>query len=763
MSYRYCRHAGAFAFALLLGSCSSDPRSTAARHVARGDEYAKHGQDREAIVEYRIGIQQDPRLGQARLRLAEAYVRVDDAPNAFKEYIRAADLLPDSDEAQLKAGTMLLVAGRFDEARERAEQVLARRPDHIEAQLLRAYALAGLKDFDAAVEDVQEALALGPDREGIYVNLGQLELARGDSGKAEAAFRRAVEAAPTAALPLLALGDFFWRTRRMDDAEAALKHAVGLEPKNVRAARALGFFYLTVARPREAEEWLKRAAELAGDLGSRLILADFYAATGRAADARPVLESLAGERSAFAVATTRLAALSAAAGDRADAKRRVDAVLASNPRYVAALVIDAQLAMTDNRLDEALARAETAAAAGPRSVAARFLLGTLHVRRRNADLAIRSFNEVLTLEPRHVGARTELSRLYLMAGNHDLAVQMAEGVVTSRPDVIEARLLLVRALMGRGDRQRAALELGRITGDDAQRPEVLTLQGTLAILSGRYEAGRRAFEAALAREPGNVQALAALLQLDFRARRPDKGVARADAAVARAPADPRVLVTAAGAYRAAGDVVRAEAALRRAIEVDGESLPAYEALGRLYASQKKLVDARRQFDELVRRQPRSVGAHTMLAMIAELSGDVAAAQRGYEQALQVDRHAGVAANNLAWLYAEHGGNLDVALQLAQTAVARMPDQPEARDTLGWIYHRKGLSDLAIRTLRDAAQQQPRNPVILSHLGLAYARAGQSEAAKPLLEQALAIDAAFAGHDAARQALAQVPAGRASAR
>jgi Flp pilus assembly protein TadD len=153
----------------------------------------------------------------------------------------------------------------------------------------------------------------------------------------------------------------------------------------------------------------------------------------------------------------------------------------------------------------------------------------------------------------------------------------------------------------------------------------------------------------------------------------------------------------------------------------------------------------------------------MRAMIAELSGDVAAAQRGYEQALQVDRRAGVAANNLAWLYAEHGGNLDVALQLAQTAVARMPDQPEARDTLGWIYHRKGLSDLAIRTLRDAAQQQPRNPVILSHLGLAYARAGQSEAAKPLLEQALAIDAAFAGHDAARQALAQVPAGRASAR
>lgn len=35
----------------------------------------------------------------------------------------------------------------------------------------------------------------------------------------------------------------------------------------------------------------------------------------------------------------------------------------------------------------------------------------------------------------------------------------------------------------------------------------------------------------------------------------------------------------------------------------------------------------------------------------------------------------------ARIYTEHGGNLDVALQLARTAKQILPDQPEVNDTL----------------------------------------------------------------------------------
>ena len=59
----------------------------------------------------------------------------------------------------------------------------------------------------------------------------------------------------------------------------------------------------------------------------------------------------------------------------------------------------------------------------------------------------------------------------------------------------------------------------------------------------------------------------------------------------------------------------------------------------------------------------------------------------------------VAANNLAWLYAENGGNLDVALSLAQTASQQAPDDPKVNDTLGWIFYKKSLAGQAVAALQ----------------------------------------------------------------
>ena len=103
------------------------------------------------------------------------------------------------------------------------------------------------------------------------------------------------------------------------------------------------------------------------------------------------------------------------------------------------------------------------------------------------------------------------------------------------------------------------------------------------------------------------------------------------------------------------------------------------------------------------------------------------ARRAFEQVLALDPKASVAANNLAWIYAENGGNLDVAMQLAQTAQAALPDSGETSDTLGWIYLKKEIYGLSITTLRRAVELEPKNPKFHYHLGLAYARSGDKHA------------------------------------
>ena len=128
----------------------------------------------------------------------------------------------------------------------------------------------------------------------------------------------------------------------------------------------------------------------------------------------------------------------------------------------------------------------------------------------------------------------------------------------------------------------------------------------------------------------------------------------------------------------------------------------------------------------------------MLGTILELQGKKDDAKARYNKALQSDPRAAVAANNLAWLDANSNGNLDVALQLAQTAKAALPNQPEVNDTLGWIYYRKGLIAPALTSLRESVATDANNPTSTYHLALAYQQNGAHDLAARMFDRARAL-------------------------
>ena len=168
-------------------ACSKDPEVAKREYLRSGDQYSTAKKYKEAIIEYRNAVQQDPKFGEARLKLAEAYEQTGDLQNAYGEYIRAADLLPSNVAAQVKATNMLLLAGQFEDAQARADKALAVDANSVEAQIAKGSALAGLKNMDAAVTQIEGAIRLDPGRSASYANLGAIEMARGNRDQAEAA------------------------------------------------------------------------------------------------------------------------------------------------------------------------------------------------------------------------------------------------------------------------------------------------------------------------------------------------------------------------------------------------------------------------------------------------------------------------------------------------------------------------------------------------------------------------------------------------
>jgi tetratricopeptide (TPR) repeat protein len=132
----------------------------------------------------------------------------------------------------------------------------------------------------------------------------------------------------------------------------------------------------------------------------------------------------------------------------------------------------------------------------------------------------------------------------------------------------------------------------------------------------------------------------------------------------------------------------------------------------------------------------------MAGVLLESMGKPEEARKRYEAALSLDPTAAIAANNLAWMTAETGGNLDVALQLAQTAKRGMPNQPQVDDTLGWIYYKKGMTRLAVPLLESAAKGFPNNATYHYHLAMAYSKEGYLSKAEASLAQATKLNPRF---------------------
>jgi tetratricopeptide (TPR) repeat protein len=146
----------------------------------------------------------------------------------------------------------------------------------------------------------------------------------------------------------------------------------------------------------------------------------------------------------------------------------------------------------------------------------------------------------------------------------------------------------------------------------------------------------------------------------------------------------------------------------------------------------------------------------ILGTLFDHKGQRDRANQEYERALTINTNFAPAANNLAWNYAEHGGNLDLALPLAQKARAMNPDNPQILDTLGWIYYKKGLFDSAVTLLRDSSEKfKNSEPVVLYHLGAAYNKSGRKVEARETLNRALALNKNFAGADEARRILSDM--------
>ena len=128
-----------------------------------------------------------------------------------------------------------------------------------------------------------------------------------------------------------------------------------------------------------------------------------------------------------------------------------------------------------------------------------------------------------------------------------------------------------------------------------------------------------------------------------------------------------------------------------------------------------------------------------LALVLDSAGKFPEAEAAYRATLKLDPENAVTLNNLGYLLAMHGGNLDEALHLARAAQQADPDSLDIRDTLAVVYTRRGELAASVPILVYLNGRDPANEGFRQHLATALEQKTSRSETEQQLVAALKAD------------------------
>jgi len=770
----------------LLLACQAED-SSLSEHLARGASALEAGEFDVAIADYRSALELAPESGAAYYGLAKAYFGKSQTREGVEALRAAARFEQVESEPKVQFAQMLLMAGNAEAALVEADAAVALEPDRAATHLIRGQALAALARQEESLGCFVQAVELEPENARAVVSLAVAYQRAGRGEAAEEAFRRVVElegdySSVSSLARFLALDP-----ARDEETEATLREAIALaadDAQKVHGYQQLTAFFVQRERFEEGRTLLGEAsANVPASSAFGYLLAQLEDSAGNPAraeaaltgiadanpgEARPWLflsalrgrqgdaeGALAAARRAVEVApksypaSLRLAEVLVDQGYRSKTPAKVregqgiaEAVLGEVAEHPGALMILSKIALAEGKVDDAVASLQSAVISAPRFAQAHHRLGAALVLQGNKQQGRDHLVRSLELDPKDIEARGLLARLQAMLGEHEQAVAHARVVLALQPDWDEVRILAAQnlAILDRGEEAAAILEK---VPEDQRHVAILHELGRLALRGGDLEQARAQFTAVLAKNPAHHDTLRDMVPLDIQAGLFDVSVQRIEKAANEHPddSDLRLLVGVLAVID--GRTEAAERAFKRAVELEPRNTEAYEHLARLYAMRGRLGEAVRNYEVAVAANPDDAHLYHFLGVLHQFAGSLNHAAENYDRAVRLAPDLAEAKNNLAYLLAEAGKDLDRAEQLAREAREQLGGNASVADTLGWVLVKRGETNEAISVLKEAEASaiESTDPgslgTIRQHLATALVAHGSRDEAGETLKRGLA--------------------------
>jgi tetratricopeptide (TPR) repeat protein len=756
-----------FLITALFTGCSRDPNVRKQKYLESGDRYFAQGKYREAAIQYANAVQIDSRFAQAHYQLGQTYLKLGDSGHAFQELSRTVELAPDNYRAHIDLANLLVTARNPDgssnqdylrQARVHLDLLHQKQPQNPEVFEAWADYYAAQSNVAAALQEMQKAIAVDPNRSESYLNLALLQLRSNQLDQAEASFKKAADLDPKAMNAQLALGGFYQSRNRIPEAEQQFKHAIELAPKDPSPREALVRLYMSEGKKSEAEALLKQAKiDLSNNSEGYRMLGDFYFANGDLDKATAEYASLYSDHSRDMQVKRNYVQLLILKNQLPEATKLNNELLKTNPHDVDALIYRAQIDLRQSDASGAVDALQHALSNDPSNAVAHYHLGLAFDMQHNDARAESEWREAVRLRPGLADAQRSLAALEMRRGDMNALSQTAEQIITSAPQAPDGYLMRALAEMNRQKYSDAEQDLTKVMGMAPRSAAPYVQMGNLHGMEKQYPEAIKFYQEALDKDPASTEALQGIMNVYLLQKQPDQAVAAARTQIAKSP-------TAGAFYDLLGtvlfqrkDLSGADAAFHKAIDLDKNNSDALLKLGQVQAAEGSVDQAIALYQQSIKDHPREIAFYILAGEMYESRNDWNNAKAMYQKALEVQPDNPLASNNLAYVMLQQGGNVDVALAMAQTARRGMPDSSNAADTLGWAYFQKGVYKSAIDLFQESIRLNEKrgaadDPTVHYHLALAYQKANQPAQARQQLERVLKLNP---NNSDARKALSEL--------
>jgi tetratricopeptide (TPR) repeat protein len=748
--------AASFVVALLLAGCSSDPEKGKQRYLQSGLRLMKQERYAEAAVQFRNALKLDPKFVGALYNLAQAQLAGQHWTEAYAALRQAIELDPKRLDARLSLGGLLLGARDYKGAEVQANRILAQDSKNSAGYGLRGLSLAMRGENAKARDAFLKVVELQPRNVSARISLALVNITLHEYGEAEKGLLKAIEVDPKFEQTYINLASLHRLMRQVPKAEAVMQDALRKNPESIVLHIALADLLIAQGKNGEAEDVLKmltdrhpKSAEMAVAVG------DFYLQRGDRASAAQSYQRGIQADSRKLEPKQRMVDWFIAGGQLQEAQDLNGGMLREEPKNVAVRIAQGRILLAQKKTDQAITELRTLVREASDSWQTHYFLAAAYRQKQMPGEAKAELEQALRLSAESILIRQGLAELCLETGELGLARETATRAVQLQPANVHSRILLGTVLLREkqlpGAREQFTTAL-RLTPDE---PGARTSLGMVDAAEGKYADAEREFETALKANSRFIPALTALAEMLEQRNQAEKAIARVTAYVVANPGDASAHLLLGSLQAGVKRYASAKEELNRALGLDSNLWQADMRLAEVCQAQGETEAAIARYERVLVIQPKSAVVHGIVAGLYYGNRNAAAARKHYEQALALDPHLGLVANNLAWLHVNEGGDLDVALSLAQTAKRQLPESPAVSDTLAWILNKKGLHAAAIPVMQECVAKVPSSAVYRYHLGMALLASGKKREAKTQLEIARQLKLGGNDDQAARAALAGI--------